>query len=448
MPTHPRIQACLALHGEVPAEADWDSIEAALYTPSPFSLNPAEATALRFTAIRASFTYHLAHNAFYRRYCETAGFMPADLRGPDDLPRIPLVPEHFFKGCAGPEQFVAWLASITSDEIGWPAPGFLGGSYDEQIAALRHDYGIQVRSTSGSSGVPSFLPRDAVTRRRSAHWKILTYFAMYPEVLDLPDLLSVTLWPLEFSWADLIVARERVYALLDKRLGLEAVVRAMTTNEPRGILDRLLGRKGRGKGMGLLEDVAARLSELAGSGAPGILWTPPFLLYALARFVQERGLRLGLDGRWRIELGGGWKLLHERPLSEPELRMFAVQVLGIPSGQIHDMYGSTECLGLCGLSCESGYKHVPHSVLHPLVLDERMEPVGDREWGRFAFLNPLTQAYPGFIVTGDRVRLLSRCPACDRTGPVLEPEITRIQGAEDRGCANIVRQILAERFSA
>lgn len=444
---HPKVQACLTPHGEVPPEANWNAIEAALYAPQLFVSDATEGTTLCFNAIRTSFAYQVQHNAFYRRYCEEAGVFPEDLRRPEDIYKIPLVPEHLFKGCSGPEQFIPWLASISSDEIPWPAPEALSGSYDEQIEVLRRRYGIQVRSTSGSSGIPSFLPRDAVTRRRSAHWKIITFFATYPAVLDLPDLLSVTLWPLDFSWADLIVPRERVHALLDKKLGLETVIRAMTTPEPQGIIDRLLGRRDTGRGVALLEGLIAGLQKVSGSGAPGVLWTPPFLLYSLARFLSERGLTLELGDRWQIECGGGWKLLHERPLSEPELQALVSQVFGVPRDQIHDIYGSTECLGLIGLSCEGGYKHIPYTVLYPLVLNERMEPVGEGEWGRFAFLNPLIQAYPGFVVTGDYVRLISRCPACDRTGPVLAPEISRMVGAEDRGCSNIVRQIITERLT-
>jgi len=205
----PHRGALLVPHGPLPSAADWNEIEEALYAPHPFALEEQEATALRFAAIRESFAYHVQHNAFYRRYCETAGISPQDLHGPEDLSSIPLIPESVFKGCPGPEAFVPWLAGLSSDEIPWPPPGTLSGSYDEQIETLRRDHGIRVRSTSGSSGVPSFLPRDPVTKRRSAHWKILTFSAMYPEVLDLPDLLSVTLWPLDFSWADLMAPPER-----------------------------------------------------------------------------------------------------------------------------------------------------------------------------------------------------------------------------------------------
>jgi hypothetical protein len=445
-PSDSRLETLCAAHGAYPSGEPSSPIEAALYALNPFALKDEQTRPLRFAAIRASFAYHFAHNRFYRRYCEVAAVFPDSLQDPQDLLKVPLVPEHTFKGCSEPGQFIPWLQSISSDEIAWPEPGTTKDSFDEQIAALRCDYGIQVRATSGSSGVPSFLPRDDTTRRRSAHWKILTYFAMYREVLALSDLLSVTLWPLDFSWAELVTARERVHALLDKRLGVATVIQAMTTPRPRRIIDRLLGREGNDKGRALLVSLVDRLVELAGSGAPGILWTPPFVLYSLAKFALEQGKRPYLGAEWRIKTGGGWKLLRERPLAETELRTLASQAFGVPLDQIHDIYGSTECLGLCGLSCEGGFKHIPHTVLHPLVLDDQMQSVGEGKWGRFAYLNPLIQAYPGFIVTGDRVRMWQRCPACDRTGPILDPRVSRMPGAEERGCANIVQQLIDEQL--
>jgi hypothetical protein len=52
-------------------------------------------------------------------------------------------------------------------------------------------------------------------------------------------------------------------------------------------------------------------------------------------------------------------------------------------------------------------------------------------------------SYPGFILTGDVVRVLEHCPVCDRPGPVLEPEIRRATGEEMRGCAEEVRQVIS-----
>ena len=444
--SHPTVRACLRDHGEIPCEDNWSSIEKALYGADAYRLRETEAEAFRFAAIQTSFAYHIAHNVFYRRFCTAAGVSPDDLKDPEDLVKLPLVPEHFFKGSPGPEEFIQWLASISSDEILWPVHEAPRGSYDEQIEVLRRRYGIQVRSTSGSSGIPSFLPRDAVTRRRSAHWKILTYFAMYPELLEVPSVVSITLWPLEFSWADLIVPQERVYALLDKKLGLKTVIRAMTVPMPRRFLAQILGLKARNDSAELLKQLVDQMRDLVASSEAGVLWTPPFLIFSIARFLDERGLKIDFGEHWRVELGGGWKLLNQEPLSPAELRVLVSRTFGIPPDHIYDIYGSTECLGLCALSCEGGYLHIPCSVLHPFVLDDEMKPVGEGKWGRFAYLNPLIQSYPGFIVTEDRVRMLRSCTVCGRAGPVLDGQISRIEGADERGCANIVRQVLADSY--
>ncbi|MEM2715517.1 MAG: hypothetical protein QW762_02265, partial [Candidatus Thermoplasmatota archaeon] len=82
--------------------------------------------------------------------------------------------------------------------------------------------------------------------------------------------------------------------------------------------------------------------------------------------------------------------------------------------------------------------------LHPIVLDENGEEVAYGEEGRFAFLDAIALSYPGFIVTGDKVRIHETCPACNRTTPVLEPEIERIRGEEIRGCAEEMRKLMLE----
>jgi len=78
-----------------------------------------------------------------------------------------------------------------------------------------------------------------------------------------------------------------------------------------------------------------------------------------------------------------------------------------------------------------------------MVLDEEFKQVEYGEWGRFAFLDAAAMSYPGFIVTGDQVRLLEHCPVCDRPGPVLEPEVKRAPGEEIRGCAEEMRSMLS-----
>jgi hypothetical protein len=99
-------------------------------------------------------------------------------------------------------------------------------------------------------------------------------------------------------------------------------------------------------------------------------------------------------------------------------------------------------------SCEGHYYHIPPALLHPFVLDENLDPVGFGEYGRFAFLDSLAHSYPGYIITGDKVKLLESCPSCEKTGPVICPPVTRVEGVEDKGCANVMRKLLTEETTS
>lgn len=81
-----------------------------------------------------------------------------------------------------------------------------------------------------------------------------------------------------------------------------------------------------------------------------------------------------------------------------------------------------------------------------MVLDDNEGFLGYDEWGRFAFLDPVAHSYPGFIITGDRVKLLEECPVCEKSGPILDSDITRMAGAEAKGCADLMRGLMAKQF--
>jgi len=119
------------------------------------------------------------------------------------------------------------------------------------------------------------------------------------------------------------------------------------------------------------------------------------------------------------------------------------KTLGIPENFCLDIYGMVEGNGWMVHCPEGHFLHAPYTYYKPLVVDDELKPVGYEEWGRFAFLDATAYSYPGFIVSGDKVRLLERCPVCDRPGPVLDPEIKRAKGEEIRGCGEEVRRMLS-----
>ena len=97
-------------------------------------------------------------------------------------------------------------------------------------------------------------------------------------------------------------------------------------------------------------------------------------------------------------------------------------MLGIPE---------THCLDIYGMSELTQYCHVPRRALLPSCsVDEALRPrweptpVGYEKVGRFAFLDPLAYSYPGFVMTGDKVRLLSIAPS------VIGPDPSSIRSSD------------------
>ncbi len=145
---------------------------------------------------------------------------------------------------------------------------------------------------------------------------------------------------------------------------------------------------------------------------------------------------------------GGWKVRENVRMPVGKFRGMVRDVLGIPETSCLDVYAMVEGNGFMVQCPEGHYLHTPYTFYKPLVLNEDLTPAAYGEAGRFAFLDALAGSYPGFIITGDTVRMYEHCPVCDRPGPVLEPEVRRAKGEEVRGCAEEVRRVLASGFGA
>ncbi|MDH7506695.1 MAG: hypothetical protein QHH15_02765 [Candidatus Thermoplasmatota archaeon] len=150
---------------------------------------------------------------------------------------------------------------------------------------------------------------------------------------------------------------------------------------------------------------------------------PPFWLDRILEIMKQEGKSCNLETS-QVLTGGGWKADEDKRTPEEEFRKKVEEILGIPQHNFHDVYAMSECSSVF-LSCEKHYKHIP-PVIIPFVLDEDLKPVGFNEFGRFAFIDPLPTIYPGFIITGDKVKILEHCPGCDKDGPVLDVEVTRL----------------------
>jgi phenylacetate-coenzyme A ligase PaaK-like adenylate-forming protein len=418
---------------QIPPRTSWNPIDEALYGPDDlYSVPKEKADPLRFKAIRFSFTYHYTHNPFYNNFCKYRNVKPTDLKTFADFEKIPLIPDVIFKGYPEPAKFIAWLRGISTDEITYPS--MKSSSYGEIITRL-NDYGVHVLFSSGSSGKCTFVPRDDLTIERSDQWRrnCLTNFQKFDlasSALWFGPKLTDTNWVLGFNvGADFKYFKE-VIMTEDYKVTPEGMMTVMGDGKPRGP-----STPDHTRSLQIIEQLHERQVGV-------VITIMPFILSTLLTYLENEGKTLNLGNKWRITTGGGWKKSADVKIRQEDLFNKVEQVLGIPSQNCRDLYGLSES-SVPFPGCEGGYYHIPHTFLHPYVLDADLTPLGFEQHGRFAFIDTLANACPGFIITGDRVKLLETCPSCSRPGPVLVPPITRMPGVEDRGCANVVRNLMA-----
>ena len=231
----------------------------------------------------------------------------------------------------------------------------------------------------------------------------------------------------------------------DRALSLE-IIKLMSTGQAEGIKQKLELKliqkalsKGQNKIINLLQELEKKNEQVA-------MVTFPILIWEIMNIMEKQGITIDLsDTNSFCVTGGGWKIHSHKKVSEDEFAKRIEKNFGIPKENYRDLYGMSE-MNAGALSCEKRYKHL-NEWIYPMVLDDDMEPVGFGETGRFAFLDPAGYGYPGFIMTGDRVTLLDKCPKCGKTGVVIKSEVTRMKGAEGRGCGNLMRNLVAEELT-
>lgn len=431
----------ILLH-KIPPRERWTPVDEALYGVNDlFHVKAEEADRLRLEAIKYSFNYNYAHNRFYHNVCEQRGTKPEDIQKYEDLVKIPLIPQRIFKQYPEPERFIPWLRGISSDTIKYPR--IEGSSYIEIIEKL-NQYGMKVIFSSGTTGNSTILPRDQITLMREVHFREQfrrfeghnsdgCYFSLGLDIRKIhPN------WGIAHSLGGdvtIMHAEDQInYAL-----NIEATP------------DKIKTLMGVGKGKTQIEkqakgEVEARrihlLDSLRRKWVKGELHGAPYMINDFLTEIEASGTDLWLGDGWTVGTGGGGWL----GINQEDLWSRIERLLGIPSKNCRDVYGITENV-LCFPSCEGHYYHIPHTLIQPFVLDDNLEPLGFGESGRFAFIDPVSNAYPGYIITEDKITLLENCPFCGRLGPVICPAISRMPGLEDGGCSAMMKKLMRNEVS-
>jgi phenylacetate-coenzyme A ligase PaaK-like adenylate-forming protein len=432
----------------LPAGPEWTPADKAVYGPKDlFRVPTDEADALRFDAVKYQFTRHYEQNSMYRGFCQDSKVSPEDIRSLADLSKVPLIQSEFFKSHPTGRDFATWLGNIYTGELPQVKISGKEPTYDQVIEAF-NAAGLVTTYSSGTGGRHTFVPRD----RRSFN---VNEYAMAKNVISMfypkwnPGMHGYLLLPNPFK-TNLFAGRlatiyydimKDVECAVDRVIDTELI--KLTMSDDKSMKSRLVKKissrahnKSVGDIISWIEKRERSKEEMAFCGAP-------FILYSVIERLKEEGRRFDIGERGLVLTGGGWKVHELKRMPEAEFRKDIKEYLGIPPENVIDMYGMVEGNGWIVQCPEGHHLHIPTTYIHPMVLDDNFNPLGYGEPGRFAFLDGSMYSYPGFIITGDRVKMLERCPVCGRPGPVLEPGVTRAAGKESRGCAEEVRKVMS-----
>jgi len=428
----------ILLH-RIPHRDSWNPVDEAIYgVEDLFQMEDTEAEKLRLDAIKYSFKQNYTHNRFYHKLCEQRGISPQDVSTIGDLNKIPLIPQRFFKQYPEPNLLIPWLRGIGSDKIKYPRID--GSSYVEIVEKL-NQYGIKVLFSSGTTGRSSMLPRDPASLIREAHYRV-SYWKLEGHNSDAIYFgLGLDPRKLHPNWSiahglggdiNAIFSIDRIYHTFYVNTSPETVRTLMGIEKGKSPIKKEVKDAAMDRQIQLLRDVKEK-------GLIGRLQGPPYLMDEFLTRIESSGENLLLGDKWTVGTGGGGWL----GIQQEYLYKRIGKVLAIPSENCRDIYGMAEST-FPFPSCKGHYYHIPHTIVQPFVLDEDMEPLGFGETGRWAFLDPVSVAYPGYIITEDKVTMLEACPVCGRPGPVLKPPVSRMSGPEDVGCSAMMKKLMEQ----
>src|SRR5512136_264007 len=405
-----------------------------------------EAEKLQFSCIKYAFIHNYNNNKFYHKFCKERAITPDDLKTNQDLTKIPLIPDKFFKDYPSGKDFALWLANIYTGEVPNITIRQKKPTYDDVIKAF-YEAGVIVSYSSGTGGRYTFIPRNKQTFLNAEYALAKTVVTMaYP--LWKHDSYGYLLMPnpkknFIFAGKALEVyydAVKDVTSAIDREVTTELV--QITMGNRKGLKSKIVRYFSYRQTKKMIENIILWLEKRDKAKDTITLLGAPYILYAVMEKLKSEGKSFDFGERGGIANGGGWKGI--KNMTHEEYRKDIKQVLGIPGKLVFDVYSMVEGNGWMIHCPEGHYLHVPYAHYKALVVDQEFKPVGYGEWGRFAFLDGISTSHPSFVITGDKVKLLEHCPVCDRPGPVLEPEVTRAKGEDIRGCAEEVRRMFSK----
>lgn len=343
---------------------------------------------LFLAAMRENCSYHAAHCKPYREILEAAGFSPEELKGEEDLARLPVLPTRYFKR-------------------------------NKLLSRPENRLPVKVTS-SGTGGVKSLVGFDFKTL-----WRELK--------------MALAICKFHHLWS-IKPTRYVIFGYRPRKNSLGAAKSAYAFTLLAPAVSRAYALEvGEGGAKVDLESLKRKLVKYAKGRLPVRTMGFPAYTYFLLKEMQAAGIRVTLPKGSMICLGGGWKQFYAERVEKEAFYKLAYEVLGVDEEHIVEFFGAVEHPILYA-DCSAHHFHVP---VYARVLIRDVDTLAPLDMGRPGLVNLLTpgiQSMPLLSVMTDDLGVLhgEGCP-CGNKAPWLEilgrvgvkDVVTCAQGAEE-----------------
>ena len=326
---------------------------------------------LRFLrAVRDNCAYHIKRCPEYRLICQAEGFSPKQLKGLEDLEKIPVLPTLFLKR-HHVFSMPAWRTPMNVTSSG------TSGSFSQ----VRFDWGCILAE------IPMVLRLGfyhKLVSPRPAHYVVLGYKPGKQNKMGVARTM--------FGLTHFAPPISRTYALRWQKSGY--------------VPD--------------LDGAVKQLKRLEASPFPTrIVGFPSYLWFGMER-LQALGLTVRLPRGSKILLAGGWKQHYAQEVDKSRLYALAKRVLGVEEENIHEFFGAVEHPVFFN-TCKKHSFHVP-AYARIIIRDPRtLAPLPMGQAGLVNLITPLINATPVTSVMTDDLGVLTPgedC-GCGLSAPVL-----------------------------
>ncbi|MBN1317698.1 MAG: hypothetical protein JXA42_19600 [Anaerolineales bacterium] len=367
-----------------------------------------------------------------------------------------------------PHAFLEWMADQLSVEL--PAGRFFlfkkrYPSMETLLSAIEiffSDLGIEISTSSGTSGRASIMVRDQATIDKTVESFYLTFQrilgmrAEHRAIFMMPRSTRIAMVRMaSFSVERVGIPKDRIHFTIPFPAHPDQV-RIRTGRTFSGGLRGSIEKKILHPFMNLMNDryITPRmvrdtldLLRQAETAAEKVLLFGGWVhLHAIALALINSHETIRLAPGSILGTGGGLKELY--PFTPAEIRRDLAQVIGLADGRpipIRDVYGMAEG-NWAAMQCECGNYHIPPWIYALTIDQDNRIQRGSDTTGLLAFFDPLGSGklFPAFFKSADRVRLINgagghdrtmTCPCGEGGAFIVEESILRVDLLEEAGCA-------------